>query len=182
LTIFQKIRLAKRGLKHLFTTLFTLFVTINMTSCDNRSVEDKIFCESRAYCDNKADYIRKHSSDSYDVVCFLISFSEIKCNPESIVKVPRGSTIELRITSKISVQNGTQAAIKYDLSNDAKNISVSEMESLASNGASIYASKGRNEDEIWVYLFKSSTGKFELFNRQKDKMNFISGDTEIRIK
>jgi serine/threonine-protein kinase RIO1 len=76
----------------------------------------------------------------------------------------------------------TQSAIKRDISNDAKNISVSEMESLASHGANVYAAKGRNEDEIWVYLFKSSTGKFELFNRQKDKMNFISGDTEARIK
>lgn len=180
--IFQKIGSAKCELKHLFATLFTLFITINITSCDNRSVEDKIFCESRAYCDNKADYIRKHSSDSYDVVCFLISFSEIKCNPESIVKVPRGSTIEFRITKKTSVQNGTQTVVAADYSNDAKDISVSEMESLASSGASVYAVKGRNEDEIWVYLFKSNTGKFELFNRQKERMNFISGDTEARIK
>jgi hypothetical protein len=168
-------------LKYLLTTLCLSFITLNITSC-GRSVEDQIFCESRAYCDNKADYIRKHSSDSYDVVCFLISFDQIKCNPESIVKVPRGSAIGFRMIKKTSVQNGIQTAISLDHSNDAKDISVSEMESLASSGANIYAAKGRNEDEIWVYLFKPSTGKFELFGRRKDTINFTSGDTEIPIK
>jgi hypothetical protein len=154
---------------------------------------------NRAYCDTKADYLSKNPSESlstpdrvekstkqlrdsteYDVVCFLISLWTIKCNPETILKIPRGSEIEFRITKNTSVQNGVQTSTTFYHSK-AEKISVSEMESLASNGSNVYAASNEN-DTIWVYLFNSKNGRFQPFDRQANNLLFKSGDTDARIK
>jgi hypothetical protein len=285
-----------KKLRHLSYITVLFLVAVSVTSCGkNRSAEDEAFCENKAYCDTKADYLSRNSSKSgiykkypqidqakfeafiknspldtlhkntiinrmqndsnllpnvaaailafqksqgvrpkdylvlyptvsqmelvnkiqpntfdsaliekkakevtdslnraeesarqqrdtveYDVICFLISLWTIKCNPETTLKIPRGSEIEFRITKETSVQNGVRTSTTFYHSK-AEKISVSEMESLASNGSNVYAASNEN-DMIWVYLFTSKNGRFQLFERQNNNLIFRSGDTSVRIK
>lgn len=190
----------------LLCLLFTLLSTF-ISSCESKKESSQI-CTGKpgtgtidySTCVDtsspKSTPSNSPSPVAYDVICFPQSglfVSGIKCQPENIFKIPRGTKVTAYLKTVTSVQSGSNVTSYFKTNGNQEKISVSEMESLSSNDAKIYVIEsklGGNFDlyAIRVLLFNKNSGKFDVFaqggfqksGEDTSEFIFTSGDTDIR--
>jgi hypothetical protein len=129
----------------------------------------------------------------YDIICFRKSNDltqwGVRCKPDKIYKVPRGTKVTTWITKTVSVQQGNQAQTNYEIDTKQESINVSEMESLSSGDAKIYALDGGTDMQrgilgyvTVVFAFDKSSGEFKRFREGEfqssgEKMSTITFET-----
>jgi hypothetical protein len=117
-----------------------------------------------------------------DMICFKdnsLAAWGVRCDPEQIHKIPRGTkvTVSLKTTNSVQQGNQTQAHFEANTSNSVL-ITVPEMESLATQGAKIYAITYTTEDSkkaTQIYYFDQSSDGFKL--RFQGALEAASGET-----
>jgi hypothetical protein len=127
-----------------------------------------------------------------DVVCFTdngLTAWGVRCDPEQIHKVPRGTKITVSLKTTNSVQRGTQTTAHYEVNtSNHVQINVPDMESLATQGAKIYAINYTTENSknaSRIYYFDQSSngfqlrfqGSFEAPSGETSKVIFTTGDS-----
>jgi hypothetical protein len=130
----------------------------------------------------------------YDVICFQamgLGVSRTMCDPEQTYKILRSSKITVSLKKETSVQQGNYTVANYNYSLDRKReqITASEMESLASQGANVYtmyyhrmATWGEDKNLIEVQLYNKDLGNFKMFDQSSSPVVFETGDTEVRVE
>ena len=129
----------------------------------------------------------------YDVICFQaigLGVSSTKCGDEGTYKVPRGTKITVSAKTSSSVQGGNQTNTYYESDKNTEKISITEMESLASQGANVYvmyyhmdaSMMDGLEPTVEVELYDLNLGKFKMFDKDSSQVVFMTGDTKVRVE
>jgi hypothetical protein len=134
--------------------------------------------------------------ETFDVICFAaqgMMVSRTMCDPDQTYKVPRNSDITVYLDKKSSVQGGNNTVVTFDYKNknsttQMQKISISEMESLASQGANIYTMAYHlivdwqgNIPAVEVELYNKELGKFAMFDRDRTQVIFKTGEA-VRVE
>jgi hypothetical protein len=142
---------------------------------------------------------------NYDIICFQrhdFSTMGVKCNPDQIFKIPRGTEVTTYLETKTSVQSGKYITISFTATKQTEKISISEMESLSSKDSQVYVMNSDSKVSVGsaffrqgeaysakVSIFDRNSGKFKLFGEgaiqklgeDNSKFIFTAGDTDILI-
>jgi hypothetical protein len=139
----------------------------------------------------------------HDVICFRkdinLAESGVRCRPEQIYKVPRGTKVTAFLKTVSSVQQGTQLQTYFKTdATTQESITVAEMESLSTQGAKIYAidftadpsNIVNKKHATQIYYFDQSSGGFQLRfegalevdGGETSKVDFTTGDSSQSIK
>jgi hypothetical protein len=178
--------------KALSFCLIISYVGIAATGCTNPNIS------ASTNAVNSPTPVESKAPEVYDVICFQamgLGVSRTMCSPDETYKVPRNTQVTVYLKQETSVQQGTNTvvAFKYKYKNNSdslQKITVSEMESLASEGANVYTMYyhlvpvmlSNSQPFVEVELFNKDLGSFKMFDQDKTQVVFETGDTKVRVE
>ena len=184
--------------KSLASCLIISCMSVAITSCNSSSsgvYRGSLYSETSTTTSPSPEPVK--APEVYDVICFQamgLGVGRTMCSPDQTYKVSRNTQVTVYLKKETSVQQGTNTivAFKYKDKNnngELQKITVSEMESLASEGANVYTMYYHNvpvmlsnsQPFVEVELFNKDLGSFKMFDQDKTQVVFETGDTKVRV-